>query len=294
MIWVAMTIPEDAGQLPAWLDAQLVGPNLGRLVAELTVVHVASNPPRRLDQILGARADDVLERGLSALPRLAIRELLRNPQLLLELQERVLIDGGSYWSELPVEEELAEAVDRGWQRLAPLAGRKSEPAKPATGLFRRLVPYAITSLATAAAIIVGIYFGFSRPQPASRQAEVAAAGWGWQKPDAFAKDLPREAYLNRLADEAEEWFNKRPQTQAELATRITEFRQGCTALILADHAPLTSDDRKLMKERCQKWAGKLDEQLAALEEKGDVTATLAATDATVKQLAKALRERAAT
>jgi hypothetical protein len=294
MIWIAMTIPDDAARLADWLEAQLVGQNLGKLVAELRAVHGDQSATQSLDAILGNNATAVIESGLGILPHPVLQELLRNPTLLLELQEHVLMEGGPYWSELPMSEEFGETLERGWERLGrELAPHLAVPAPPMAlptrqaGPLRKLLPYAVTSLATAAAILVVFHFiPINQPQD-------TAKGWGWQKPDAFPANLDRAAYLNRLADGADEWFNKRPENVAAAAKRISEFREGCTALLLADHSPLTPADRTWLKERCQKWSQALDATLAKLEENRDVVMALAAADETVKKLSRALRDRAA-
>jgi hypothetical protein len=78
----------------------------------------------------------------------------------------------------------------------------------------------------------------------------------------------------------------------ELARRITEFRQGCSVLILSDHKPLTADDRAWLVERCRAWVAKLDAHLAFLES-GQPAATIRdQADATIHALIAALRERA--
>ncbi|HEV3386103.1 MAG TPA: hypothetical protein VG097_14885 [Gemmata sp.] len=294
MIWIAMTIPDDPARLADWLEAQLVGQNLGKLVAELRAVHGDQPTTQSLNAILGNNATTVLESGLGILPHSVLQELLRNPSLLLELQEQVLMEGGPYWSELPMSEEFGESLERGWERLRrEVVPQLAVPAPPIAlptrqaGLLRKLLPYAVTSLATAAAILVAFHF-----VPINQQQDTAKA-WGWQKPDAFPTNLDRVAYLNRLADEADEWFNKRPDNVAAAAKRISEFREGCTALLLAEHSPLTPADRIWLKERCQKWSQALDSTLAKLEENRDVVVALGAADETAKKLSRAIRDRAA-
>ena len=68
-----------------------------------------------------------------------------------------------------------------------------------------------------------------------------------------------------LPSAASDWFKKRPEEPAAVAKRITEFRQGCSMLILAKHAPLSPEDRQWLVERCRLWARKLDDHLVALE-----------------------------
>jgi hypothetical protein len=100
-------------------------------------------------------------------------------------------------------------------------------------------------------------------------------------------------YLHALADAAGDWFSKRPNDAPGLARRINEMRRGCSTLILAEHRPLSDADRDWLRERCRAWAGKFDKSLAELEGGKDVRKVRAEMDATVNQLIKAIRARAA-
>src|SRR5262249_31465422 len=120
----------------------------------------------------------------------------------------------------------------------------------------------------------------------------APTGWGWDRPGALEANRTREEYLNGLADSANEWFNKRPETPQALAKRLNEFRAGCSTLILAQHESLAQKDRDWLRERCRLWAGKLDKHLADLEAGKSVEAVRGEADATVNQLMQALRTRA--
>ncbi len=297
MTWTAMTIPDDPADLPGWLESRLVGPDLGRLATELRAVHPPAPAPVTLDAVLGRTADAVLRSGLTGVPRAALQALLRNPDLLLELQERVLTEGGPYWSDLPIPDDFGRALDRGLDRLRrEVAAEPAAARQPRRGPVRRILPYAITSLATAAAVLVGVATGLSGRLDAERaaaetaratltrerdeaRAAAAAPGWGWQRADAFPAAAPRADYLTQLADRAEEWFKTRPETPAALARRLGEFRQGCTALQFAAHAPLPEADRAWLRERCRVWSKRFDELVARVEETSDVTDTRAAAGA---------------
>jgi hypothetical protein len=113
--------------------------------------------------------------------------------------------------------------------------------------------------------------------------------WAWNKPGALPQNVPADAYLTGLADAAHEWFNQRPDEAASLARRMGEFRQGCSVLILSDHASLPPEDRRWLVERCRDWAAKLDKQLAALENGADVLQVRSEMDDLIAQLSRALR-----
>ena len=82
-----------------------------------------------------------LERGLHALPPHALRQLLRQPHLLLELQELVLSAGSPYWDRLTSGEELDRLAAEGLQNLraareGPGKGRRTRPPREPSGSAR--------------------------------------------------------------------------------------------------------------------------------------------------------------
>ncbi|MBM3981661.1 MAG: hypothetical protein FJ304_15565 [Planctomycetes bacterium] len=299
MTLVLATLPDDAARHARWLEERMVSGEVGALAAELAAVHRAEPPNESVRDRLGAWVDEVLRDGLSVLPREHLTHLLRQPYHLLELQELVLLEGGAYWAGVNRPPEFQAAVRANLDGLteflfAPLAEPLPEPRADPTRAPRSRDWRLIGAVLVTAAVVFVATFGMSRfllPPPA---AEVARSKpWGWNRPDAFPAHLDRAAYLNRLADEANEWSAERPSDFPTATQRISEFRQGCTALLAADHAPLSPDDRRWLRERCQKWGADIDKHLADLKDTGDTGAALAATDATVQKLAKALRDRAA-
>ncbi len=146
----------------------------------------------------------------------------------------------------------------------------------------------MVALAWAASVLVAIV-AFERTRPSA----ATGPAWGWAKPGALPTGLVRDAYLARLADEAEGWFARRPEDPIALARRIAEFRQGCSTLILADHPALSEADHGWLVERCRAWASKLDAHLADVEARKDPTTVRAEVDQTVRKLIAALRERLA-
>jgi hypothetical protein len=316
----AFDIPEDDTALPAWLESQLASPRLAELAAELTVLqeagssaHGGGSGERTLDGLLENRVPQVCERGLAVVPPHVLWRLFRYPNLLIELQTRVLTDGGAYWDKkLKDSPELSEMVDTGWSRLQAslLSGQSAGDSSQATSLTA-VRPYEVASpaqvagnrkqtrparlrwfvagLATAAAVAVGAVLIRDRP---GGSPQVAKTEWGWNRPDAFTKDVTREQYLNGLADAAEEWRRKRPDTPQALAQRINEFREGCSRLILAEHKPLPPKDQEWLRDRCRAWAKKFDEELAEVEAGKGPLAVRGEVDETVNKLVAALRNRA--
>jgi hypothetical protein len=297
MKWYVMDIPDDPAELPGWLERHLTGLDLAALVAELEAVHgLPSGEMPPLSDLLGERLEAVLSVGLGILPAETLRQFLRRPKLLLELQELVLASGGDYWDRVgSPSAELGDRLERGIERLRlpPAAEVKTEPArepeKPAIAWYRRPV---IVSLTAAASVLVAFFIGQrSRPTTVSTVV-VTPSAWGWARPGAMSEGLPAAAYLDRLADAAAEWSRERPDLPAPLARRIAQFRQGCSELILAEHQPLAAEDRRWLVVRCRTWAGALDRHLAAVEAGQDPVRVRAEVDELVAALIEALRARA--
>ena len=301
---IALEIPEDPALLPGWLEEHLVSTDLAALVAELEAVHGqhGGEPVPSLDQVLHGQRDALLARGLKTLPGDRLRALLCRPRLLLDLQELLLASGGPHWLDRAARAvEHAQAVERGWGRLKaslrdqPVSGGTLPPSRLASEIQRpprtSLLRWAAT-LATAAAVLLGVFLVEQARVARQAQSALIASRWGWNRPGALPQDLGPGAYLNRIADAAAEWFNQRPEGPIDLARRLGELRQGCSVLILSPHKPLSAQDRTWLVEKCRAWAAKLDAHLVSLE--GGAAAAKGAdeADATVDKLIKALRERA--
>ncbi len=320
-----LDIPDDPAQLPRWLEQKLVGLDLAALVAELTAVHGApaqSSPTVR--EVLGDQLDTVLASGLGGVSRGTLGYLMLRPQLLLELQELVFVSGGPYWDRVEQPSvEFQELIHRSRLRLeAFLANQTGTPRStnlanrgqttsishsfrsPEQGerhivRLRRTAAWyqhpALVSFATAAAVLFGVFIYEHNLRPTETTLQVATkTTWGWNKPGAIPSQVPADAHLNALADAAAEWFNERPSDPAGLVKRIGEFRRGCSVLLLADHKPLSDDDRQWLLERCRTWAGKLDAHLAAAESSDEVIKVRTETDETINKLIDSLRARAKT
>jgi hypothetical protein len=150
----------------------------------------------------------------------------------------------------------------------------------------------LIGLATAASLLA-VLLAYDRLRPRPPDGAVAAqGGWGWSRPDALPRAVPPAAYLNRLADEAAEWFGVRPEEPIALARRLAEFRQGCSVLILAEHRPLSPEDRRWLVAKCRDWASKLDRHLAAVEAGEDSLKVRTEVDDTVNKMIATLLERA--
>jgi hypothetical protein len=285
----AFDIPDATDDLAGWLEQQLVGLRLGEVIAELAAVHRGQHlEAMTLDQLLAGYKTAVLERGLASLQLAQLQGLLRHPQLLLDLQELVLSEGGEFWQELTAQnEDSTTAAQRGKSRVIPQP--PAAPVQPRGGAW--FSHPLVVCLTTAASLLAALWVvdALPRSQPTTAPTPVA---WGWSKPGAMPEQASRDEYLSGLATAADEWFKKTPSDPQELATRISQFRAGCSTLILAEHRPLSKEDRQWLVDKCRAWATKIDGHLAALESGTSTTDVRTAMDDTVRKLSTALRERA--
>jgi hypothetical protein len=147
-----MPAPVDRSQLlrdPALLDRVLMGLGLHELIADLAQANEPSQPREApastgLRDLLGDDEPNLLERGLVALPRARLEELLDRPPLLLELQELLLARGGPYWDS--VMESSADAAgprlsEAQWQeRLQRTFARRPKAIPRTVGQPESLAP----------------------------------------------------------------------------------------------------------------------------------------------------------
>jgi hypothetical protein len=286
MIPISLDLPDTQRELAAWLESHLLGMQLGDLVAELRAVHGDPADGSSLEQVCGEQLDDVLKFGLGRLELNQLRHFLQHPQHLLSLQDEIVQRGGDYWMRRPLRREEEVALASQWKLLESVMSPAVRTPAPTTTRRSWLSQSVITALLSSAATLAVAFALRDRFVPAP------AAGWGWEKPGALAVNLPPREYLNHLADAAQDWFKQRPENAPNLARRISQFRQGCSTLILAEHPILAPADRDWLRERCRAWATKLDGHLAAIEAGEDVTTVRAAADETVKKLIKAIHDRA--
>lgn len=126
-----------------------------------------------------------------------------------------------------------------------------------------------------------------------RGEKLAAFQWGWNNPKVLEANVSSPAYLNELANAAEQWFEEQPETADRLAKRITEFRLGCTRLILAEKKPLSPDDRHWLNTKCRAWGEKLDHELQSIDAGAQPLQVRDKIEEIVKESVKTFRSKAA-
>ncbi|MEI8017231.1 MAG: hypothetical protein WCH39_03475 [Schlesneria sp.] len=295
----ALDMPDDPQLIPGWLERHLMGVELGELVAELEAVHGPAESPTTLDKVCGKEFSQILEHGLSVLSREQVHCLLKQPDLLLELQEQVLIHDGSYWTSIPVEPELVTAVQQGWQRLSselglsadilPVPGRQSSHDIAGTTVQHSSTNFFLHGrrmAATVAAVLlvsIGLWM-FQKPHQQS-------LAWGWNRPGTFVADVDAEKYLDRLAERADEWRQRPHDTPDQLRNDLKDVRNACLTLLDANHDPLPLVQSDELKKRCRKWLGKINDHLAALDQGDNLLEVRQQADDTMDKLVTAIRNR---
>ncbi|MBY0228691.1 MAG: SUMF1/EgtB/PvdO family nonheme iron enzyme [Gemmataceae bacterium] len=263
MSLIAATMPEDLAGQTAWLEKALASRSLGRLVAELHAFHgpgPAVAPT--LDALLGANLPRFLARGLAGLSAAQLRGLLTCPRLLLELHERILMEGGPYWEGLLLrDDDLPKAVARGRQRLAAsLAPPHFVPARRPN--WTLLI--ALACLATAVAVFL-VFRSWGSPASEPPSEQPAPPGEG-----------KKYAFLVACSGYSAGEFRKLPGTVAEMkAFREVLLRTGFAAediVFLHDgaEARYLPEQRKIVKEfgLLLKRLGTSDELVVALDGHG--------------------------
>ena len=281
---VALSIPDDPTQWAGWLEQQLVGLHLFELVEELKVIHeLPDDPAVSLASVCGEQLARVFESGLLALSDAQVRQFLKTPRLLLDLQEQVLEHGGAYWNQLPRSEEMEQKLAASWQALsASLASTTVAREVPTSRRQMRRR----TWISGAAVAMVGVGLWFLSP---------SSRAWGFDRAGAFTVKLDGPDYcvhLARLVDE--DWTAERSKDAPSLERNLAEFIHGCDTLLAAPHPQFAQDaDRQWLLEKCRLWRGKLKDQLDDLKSgKRTFAAVRNDTNKTVEKLIIALTERA--
>lgn len=114
---IMFELPEDTSKWSTWLEHRMVGLDLADLVAELTCA-LKDQPAKResLDEICGRQMPQLLEHGFSELSTSQLRRLFKQPELLLELQELVLSEGGLYWDKVKLPAKEQAVIDTSTRR----------------------------------------------------------------------------------------------------------------------------------------------------------------------------------
>jgi hypothetical protein len=161
-------IPTDPTLLPQWLEGHLMGLDLPQVVSELEVLGgQADGPALALDHVLGAQGEEVLELGLRSLSHEQLRQLMRQPRLLWQLQELVLQQGGDYWTTVPEDPKSKESRRGVWDAITASIAAQQRPTRsaPARRTFGFRQPWLWAGagwLVAAASLFLALFVGLGR------------------------------------------------------------------------------------------------------------------------------------
>jgi hypothetical protein len=269
------SLPVDESELAAWLERHVAGPDLARLIVELTPAAGSSTDVQDLATVLGPDRAAVLASGLGVLSEPQLRLLLRHPTLLAELQDAAVEGGGPYWDDRFDHPTLSRIV----RQARAVAFEADRPRRRSRGRWYRK-PWFV-ALATAAVVLVTVVLHRPAGPPT----------WGLARPGLMTKADSRTGHFANLARAAAEWDARPRQTPAELRRALRGMRDGCTAVLAAPHHMLTAADRAWLVDRCLTCGASLDRNLADLHAGRSSDEVRAEADATVAGLVRALRER---
>jgi hypothetical protein len=146
--------------------------------------------------------------------------------------------------------------------------------------------------AVAATTLSAMMIGRMIPVPWGDEPGRIPGDWGWTGMSMPPQHVPRVDYLNRLAGAAEQWYRMDREDPLILARRVGELRQGCSAILLTQHRPLTHEDRVWLVEVCRSWAARCDGYLIALETGSEPRIIRGQVDRLIDEIAAMLRKQA--
>ena len=261
---IVLELPEDKSKWPTWFETQLVGPDLRLLVRQLELL--AGTPSsladgKTWDDHLNAEFTDqipaILSQGLSCLSEVDLQRLIREPRLLLALQERVFIEGGEYWQGIARSDGMSQSAE------SVLAGllRDKDRTTP-TSLPKHSIPKsswlslqnALYLAAIAATILLAVFY----TQPTTpgrffaRQGLLTSSVQG----NEFCKSL--------AAAVRQDWDSNASDPSFRL--QLQALKDSCDRLINAKLTQLDTEVANDLRTRCRKWQATLSDMLIALDD----------------------------
>jgi len=323
LIVPALCLPDERRDWAAWLEKQLVGSELPKLVEQLIVLGKLSGkhpPDITLQDWLAGDKANILSRGLQKdIAQARIEALVHNPALLMELQELICLEGEEYWLRLPkssadqafensVMQKVLARIDSasnpsGATALSSLASGPLDNSS-STALAKKDVQPVVRSssvgtarpksrstwfalgaiAATAAAVMLILFNPFAPPE----KGEFFAAA-ELQAPVA----TPQESLLRMASQVEKDWKPNLTDTKA-LQRQLVAFRDSCDLLIygplLESLKGLPNDKRDLVVNRCQAWKKTATELIDSLEAGGAVSEIQPKADEMIKKLTAKLME----
>jgi hypothetical protein len=276
---LALELPEDQSLWATWLDHQVVGPDLRLLVRQWELLAGVSSElssersseeswEQRLVSQFTDQLPKILANGLGALSNDELQRFLRQPRLLLALQEQVFMSGGPYWERLSRSEMHLDETTRSSSKLrttvrelAQSDGTKEIQAevsssfeKTSTQQSNRILLRTVLMLATlAASALIAVFL----MQPRNK-------GSFFDRTGLVVSSLEGREFTKSLAVAIrEDWDADSPD--AEFRNQLRSLRDSCERLLVADLHQLSPAVALDLKTRCRKWQNSFSEMLDVLE-----------------------------
>lgn len=272
---LALELPEDQSLWATWLDHQVVGPDLRLLVRQwelLAGVTSERSSEESWEQRLVSQFTDqlpkILANGLGALSQDELQRFLRQPRLLLALQEQVFMTGGPYWERLSRSESRVEEtsgvssnVRTAVRELVRSEGAtehrghvSSAMEKNRTQTSSRSPLRTVLMLATlAASALIAVFLMQPRNQ-----------GRFFDRKGLVVSPLEGGEFRKSLAVAIrDDWDADSPD--AEFRNQLRSLRDSCEQLLAADLHQLSPAVAQDLKTRCRKWQASFSEMLDALD-----------------------------
>ena len=284
---LALELPEDQSLWATWLDHQVVGPDLRLLVRQWELLSGASaeysagfSPEdssgesweQRLVSQFSDQLPKILANGLGALSSDELLRFLRQPRLLLALQEQVFLNGGRYWerlsrSEMHVEEasgisskvrsavrEFDQAEGAREHRLHVSSSSEKSSTPPSTeSSSRSPLRMALMLAAIAASALIAVFLMQPRDQ-----------GRYFARTGLVVSSLEGREFTKSLAVAIrEDWDTD--SSDEEFRNQLRSLRDSCERLLAADLRQLSPAVAQDLKTRCKKWQASFSEMLDGLD-----------------------------
>ncbi len=300
---LALELPEDKTLWATWLDHQVVGPELRLLVRQWELLsNNISEPPSgeswddRLVALYSEQLPEILARGLSALPTDDLLTLIRQPRLLLALQEQVFIGGGPYWENLARPDSHLEATARCKSRVLEAIGAQASSESPGAESTRP--PATVTPATPIAVPRASRHFSRSLVYLAAMAASILIAvfflqpknqGRFFDRTGLLVSSLEGREFTQSLANAMREDWDP-DSSDAAFRSQVQALRDSCQRLLAADLQQLSPAVAEDLRTRCRKWQATLTEMLVALDNGRPVPEVRQQANQLVDRLVKILNE----
>lgn len=309
----ALCLPDERAKWGVWLEQQLIGTELKKTIEQLIVLGGNNPAAISLEDWLGNDRSLILESGIQKnFSQARIESLIRNPTLLLDLQELLLLEGTDYWLRVPMsrpqqdvaESVIANMVSQLAQSHPPTAVQANIlsahdlASKQANNSDKQIVRTNATAvnenraswwiwagIAATAAVIMLIVFN---PFTLSQESKFFAAA------ELQSKVATPQLALVRMAQRVNDDWENGLQDPEALKQQLISFRNSCDYLIdgplVKSLDGLPAETISDVRQRCTNWKKKSSELIVAIDSGKPVADIQKDADKMIETLTNKLRE----